>query len=202
MKVYLIRHGQTDYNLNGIVQGSGVDTSLNEEGKKQAELFYKAYGNINFDRVYTSKLLRSIQSVQKFIEKPTPWVALQELNEISWGNSDGMKISSHHHIEYLNVIKQWASGKLDVALPGGETPLEVYERQKKVKAMLDNEKNGSNILISMHGRAMRIFLCLLTQIPLKNMDNFEHDNLCLYVLERKNSDYIITVNNDRSHLMC
>ncbi|EJF08716.1 histidine phosphatase family protein, partial [Pontibacter sp. BAB1700] len=33
-KIYLIRHGQTDFNLQGIVQGSGVDASLNELGRR------------------------------------------------------------------------------------------------------------------------------------------------------------------------
>jgi len=60
-KIYLIRHGQTDYNLKGIVKGSGIDAPINENGRKQAELFYNAYQHIAFDKVYTSKLQRSKQ---------------------------------------------------------------------------------------------------------------------------------------------
>jgi len=41
--IYIIRHGETDLNRLGIVQGRGMDTSLNEKGLEQAEAFYQAY---------------------------------------------------------------------------------------------------------------------------------------------------------------
>ena len=45
-KIYLIRHGQTDFNLQGIVQGSGVDADLNDTGKAQADFFYEKYKTV------------------------------------------------------------------------------------------------------------------------------------------------------------
>ncbi|HMR56571.1 MAG TPA: histidine phosphatase family protein, partial [Cyclobacteriaceae bacterium] len=65
-KIYLIRHGQTDFNLKGIVQGSGVDSSLNDRGRAQAEAFYETYKNIAFDKIYTSALRRTRESVIGF----------------------------------------------------------------------------------------------------------------------------------------
>jgi probable phosphoglycerate mutase len=54
----------------------------------------------------------------------------------------------------------------------------------------------------MHGRAMRSFLCLLTNHPLQNMDDFKHDNVCLYVLEKTATEehYTIKIHNSKSHL--
>ena len=57
--IYIIRHGETDYNRQGIIQGSGVDSDLNETGRIQAEKFFKAYHHIPFDKVYTSELKRT-----------------------------------------------------------------------------------------------------------------------------------------------
>ncbi|MFW5879460.1 MAG: histidine phosphatase family protein, partial [bacterium] len=57
--IYLIRHGQTDYNKKGIVQGSGIDASLNDLGRQQAEAFYDAYRNMPFDKIYISDLKRT-----------------------------------------------------------------------------------------------------------------------------------------------
>ena len=48
---YFIRHGQTDLNLKGIVQGRGVDSPLNDNGFKQAQAFYDAYKDIPFDKI-------------------------------------------------------------------------------------------------------------------------------------------------------
>ena len=65
--IYLIRHGETDFNRQGVVQGSGVDSDLNELGQAQAEAFFQAYQHIPFDKVYTSALKRTHQSVKKFL---------------------------------------------------------------------------------------------------------------------------------------
>ncbi|MEO0734980.1 MAG: histidine phosphatase family protein, partial [Bacteroidota bacterium] len=43
MTVYIVRHGQTDFNLQGIVQGSGVDASLNDTGRSQGQHLYEQY---------------------------------------------------------------------------------------------------------------------------------------------------------------
>ena len=67
-KIYLIRHGQTDFNVQGIVQGSGVDSSLNAAGYEQASRFFAAYKHLPFDKVYTSTLQRTQQSVQGFLD--------------------------------------------------------------------------------------------------------------------------------------
>ncbi|MFM8834340.1 MAG: histidine phosphatase family protein, partial [Cytophagales bacterium] len=78
-KIYIIRHGQTDFNLRGIVQGSGVDSSLNDTGRAQANAFFQAYQHVDFDKIYTSKLVRTRESVQQFIGKGIPYEMLEGL---------------------------------------------------------------------------------------------------------------------------
>ena len=51
-KIYITRHGQTDFNKKGIVQGSGVDSDLNETGRLQAEAFFKKFKDHPFDKLY------------------------------------------------------------------------------------------------------------------------------------------------------
>jgi len=66
-KIYIIRHGQTDFNLQGIVQGSGVDSSLNAMGRAQAQAFFEKYQSIPFAKIYTSALKRTSETVSDFI---------------------------------------------------------------------------------------------------------------------------------------
>eukprot|EP01036_Dinobryon_divergens_P048115 gene48115-64565_t len=81
--IYITRHGETEFNRLGIIQGSGVDSELNETGHLQAQLFYNHYKDTAFDKVYTSALQRTYQSVQRFIEElRIPYEQLPELNEI------------------------------------------------------------------------------------------------------------------------
>ena len=50
-RLFLVRHGQTDFNLKGIIQGGGVDSSINEKGREQAQAFFEKYKNEDF--IYT-----------------------------------------------------------------------------------------------------------------------------------------------------
>ena len=199
-KIYLIRHGQTEYNKLGLVQGSGVDADLNELGKKQARAFYNAYKHIKFDKIYTSTLKRTHQTVLPFINEGVMWQPLEGLNEISWGNKEGKEITDKDNEQHYFMLHGRKKGELHLKPEGGESPLEVAGRQQKALEHILQHEQEETILICMHGRAMRIFLCLLTDVHIKEMDRFEHNNVSLYVLNYENGKFSIEVSNDRSHL--
>ncbi len=198
--IYIIRHGETDYNRQGIIQGSGVDSDLNETGRIQAEKFFKAYHHIPFDKVYTSELKRTVQSIEHFIENGFPHETLAEFNEICWGIFEGMVSTPESHRSYLAVLEDWKAGLLDRSIEGGESPNAMYKRQEVGLQKLLNRKDENTLLICMHGRAMRSFLCLLTGQDLSNMDQFKHSNLCLYVLEQNGVGFEIVQSNSIEHL--
>lgn len=199
-KIYLVRHGQTDFNLQGIVQGSGVDSSLNDTGRAQARAFYKIYGTVPFDKVYTSKLRRTVESVQLFINAGIPQEGCAGLNEISWGNKEGQRITPEEDQYYHWILTQWQQGQTSLRIEGGESPEEVAARQQLAIDQIMSRKDESTILICMHGRAMRILLCQLLNYPLRSMDLFEHENLCLYLLNFTGTMFRVEKYNDTSHL--
>lgn len=198
-KIYLIRHGQTDFNLKGIVQGSGVDSSLNDFGRAQAAAFYSSYKHVPFQKVYTSALKRSQQSVVSFIEDGIPHEALPSLNEISWGSREGVAITPEEDAYYHQVLRSWQEGETHLPIEGGESPEEVFNKQTKAIKKIENSEEDL-ILVCMHGRAMRILLCQLLNYPLKCMDLFEHHNLGLYLLNYTGSMYAVEEYNDTTHL--
>ena len=199
-KIYLVRHGQTDYNLKGIVQGSGVDASLNATGRAQAKAFFDAHHSISFDKIYTSKLKRSIESVDLFIREGIPHETHSGLNEISWGTKEGQAITADEDKYYHWMLEQWQHGKTNLRIEGGESPEDVAARQKAVIDLILSRPDEKTVLVCMHGRAMRIFLCQLLNYPLKSMDLFEHSNLCLYQLQFTGSMFVVEKNSDTSFL--
>ena len=200
-KVYLVRHGQTDYNLKNIVQGSGVDTDLNELGRNQASLFYETYKNVPFDKIYTSALKRSKQSVQRFIDRGIPYEALAGLNEISWGTKEGHPVTPEEDEYYHFMLDQWRMGKTYLKIEGGESPEDVVNRMKPAVDHIMGKHDERTILICMHGRAIRILLCYLLHYPLKSMDMFEHQNLGLYLLNYSGSMFTVEKYNDDTHML-
>jgi probable phosphoglycerate mutase len=198
-KIILLRHGQTDFNLRGIVQGSGVDSSLNDTGRAQAQAFYESYHNFGFDKLYTSALKRTHETVQGFISTGLSWDILADINEISWGNHEGQPITPDEDKYYHWMLQQWQSGETDLKIVGGESPDEVAVRLRKSLDIILNSPHQT-ILVCMHGRAMRVMLCLMLNYPLKSMDAFEHKNACVYELQFTGTMFHVLKHNDVSHL--
>jgi probable phosphoglycerate mutase len=198
-KIILLRHGQTDFNLRGIVQGCGVDSSLNENGQRQAVDFHLAYRDHSFDMLFTSALKRTHQTVQKFIDGGLPWQIIKDLNEISWGKHEGQPITPAEDQYYQWMLKQWQLGDTSHKIEGGESPDEVAVRlNRALKVIIDSPHH--NILVCMHGRAMRIMLCLMLHYPLKSMDRFEHQNACVYELQFTGTMFHVLQHNNVEHL--
>ena len=184
-----------------MVQGRGINSSLNDLGRKQAEYFYRAYKDIAFDKIYTSSLVRTKESVQGFIDDGIPYESLGGLDEISWGDYEGQFFDTETHQRYLDSIEEWKAGKLDATISGGESPNQVVIRQKQSMDYILSHKEEETILICCHGRAIRILICWLLNHPLEKMDMFLHQNLCLYELSYSNNTFSLVRQNDTSHLV-
>lgn len=199
-KIFLIRHGETEYNRKGVVQGSGIDSALNENGVRQADLFYEAYKDYSFDKIYTSSLQRTIQSVKNFIDRGIPHEVLPGLNEISWGKSEGIPFSPETNKIYYDIIDSWKKGQVHQKLEGGESPVEVKSRQQQAIETILKNHHEKQVLVCMHGRAMKILLAWMTGHSVAEMDLFEHINLSLYVLHYNGNGFEVHINNNTDHL--
>lgn len=202
-RIYIIRHGETDYNRRGVVQGSGVDADLNEMGLAQADAFFQAYQHVAFDNVYISALQRTLQSVQPFIHLGLPYERHAGLNEISWGVMEGKVPGNIDDAYYRDLTQSWAAGNTARAAEEGESPEQVRDQQKPVIDLILSRPDETTVLVCMHGRAMRVLLTWLLNEPLADMDQFEHSNLCLYQLDYDygTQQFTIELANDTAHLM-
>ena len=198
-QLFIVRHGETDFNRQNIVQGSGVDKEINELGRHQAQQFYEYYQQIPFQHIFTSSLIRTHQSVEAFIKKGIKHSILSELNEISWGDFEGKLQTPEQKAIYWEAVKLWNSGDLQAKIPNGESPLEMQERQKIALSQIINSEEDV-LLICMHGRAMKSFLCLMLGESLTKMEQFQHTNLCLYHLEYDGTTFKLLKANDTNHL--
>jgi len=196
MKLYIIRHAETEYNRKGIIQGSEVDSDINDVGESQANSFYEYYKNINFDKIYVSDLKRTFQTIRRFTKNGLSYEKLKEFNEISWGINQG---KSDDLEDYARLIDTWLAGNLDNKFEEGESPNEMSVRLVKgFNKVLDDDHD--TVLLCIHGRALRILLSKIIDNDLTKMDKYVHSNTGLYILEYKNGKYEILGSNLRDHL--
>jgi probable phosphoglycerate mutase len=198
--LYIVRHGQTDLNKQGIVQGRGRDTDLNEEGRQQVQLFYSAYKHVPFDKIYISELKRTQQSIQPFIDQGLPFQKLSGLDELAWGVLEGEPSTPENKTLFMHLLRDWLDGKLDSKFKGGESPNEVKARQLEALQTIMSHPEEKTVLICMHGRALRLFLCVLLNKLLTEMETFPHQNLVLYKVTWDGEKYEIVDFNNAQHL--
>lgn len=132
--LYLIRHGQTDWNIEGRYQGQ-ADPPLNQRGIKQANELWEELKDENLDLVYTSPLLRAKQTAVILTDRLS--IPLKEdprLMEIHQGNWQ-TKLRSEIQASYPDVFKAWETNPWEVTPPGGENLSQVQDR---VKASVDD----------------------------------------------------------------
>lgn len=198
-EIYLVRHGETDYNLKRIIQGRGVDSSINETGREQAQAFFEFHRNIPFNQLFTSTLKRTQQTMQPFIDAGYKHQAFHQLDEINWGVHEGRTGDTHLSDEYLDITGKWRSGELHHSIPEGESPLELQLRQRDFIENILPQYTGK-ILICSHGRAMRSLICTMLNEPLSKMDEFPHTNLSLYKLIYSAGAFQMELFNFTGHL--
>ena len=196
MKLYIIRHAETEYNKNGVIQGSEVDSDINDVGESQSNLFFEYYKDINFDKIYVSDLKRTFQTIRRFTENGLSYEKLKEFNEISWGINQG---KSDDLEDYARLIDTWLAGNLDNKFEEGESPKEMSVRLVKGFNKVLNDDQDT-VLLCIHGRALRILLSKIIDNDLTKMDKYVHSNTGLYILEYKNGKYEILGSNLRNHL--
>ncbi len=200
MTVYIVRHGQTEFNLQGIVQGSGVDASLNDTGREQGRYLYEQYQEVPFEAVLTSALKRTWETVSPFIELGIPWEKHPAINEMSWGDHEGKKGTPESIEEYQRIKDGWGLGEIDGRIGGGESAREMGER---LQTFIDHlpAREEKLILICSHGRAMCGLVSLMMGLPIDRMNELRHSNTGLWrATLQEDGTWDFDLTNDRSHL--
>ena len=175
-QIFTIRHGETDNNKAHIMQGRGLDASINELGRLQAEAIREALEPFPIDKIVASSLVRTHETVQPLAdERKLSIEKYAELDELDFGEFEG-KVFMDYEDEIMALHDQWVSGKVDVSPEGGESPQQAFDRANaKVMEVIENSEE-ENIVFMIHGRLTRILLSVWLGYGLPNMHKIEHQN--------------------------
>ena len=199
MKIYLIRHGQTDWNVAGKIQGK-TDIPLNETGRRQAACLAKGMEHRPVAQIFSSDLIRARETARAIGESQHVEVeTLSGLEEIGFGKWEGMTL------EQIQVIfpaeyEKWCENPVTVAPPGGESLSQIKERCRKVMEEILKMAKGDFAIVS-HGA----MLAYVVEYLMRNDPNDQeiivgNASITTIQYEPENETAVLIQANDQEHL--
>lgn len=164
---YFIRHGRTEWNEQGLMQGHG-DSPLTEQGVQGAQKTGVALQNVPFVAAYSSCLKRTIDTASHIIgERDIPLFQHRGLNEHYFGRWEGVNVETLRPLpEFKQMINDPANYKAESN--GGETYEQLGTRVLAALHDIIKVHNEGNILVVSHGHSLRLLLALLNGATWQN----------------------------------
>jgi len=199
-RLFIVRHGETEYNKKGMMQGRGIDAPLNDTGHQQAKIISDILEPEKPEMIVSSGMIRAIETARPLSEKTSqPTHTFSELDEMDFGDLEGQK-SSNIQKELKELHNAWAKGDVHISIPGGESPVEVFERADgRIRSLLDEGDEQTKVFY-LHGRLIRILLSNWLGYGLKNMHKIEHQNGAINHILKNHVDYEVVYLNKTDHL--
>lgn len=160
LNIIIVRHGQTDWNREGRIQG-GTDNPLNATGREQAAAMGRLLAEMRIDAVYTSSHQRARQTAA-VLEGRAPIVAMDELRERFFGRFEGATDKDPA------IVAEWNKRRFtwDDTMEGGES-LESQSRRaaQALEKIRERHKDGGTIVIVGHGGINPVLVSHLIGVP-------------------------------------
>jgi len=198
--LFIARHGETEFNRKGMLQGRGIDAPLNKTGQMQAEQLAGYLINYDQGSILSSTLTRAWQTASYYEKLANRKVQkVKDLDEMDFGDYEGVSMNEILH-ELNNLQNRWKKGDVSLRVPGGESPADVFDRADAAARSYLKETNSKTVMMFVHGRLIRILLSEWLGYGLQNMDEIEHRNGGVNHLIFKNGSFEPVYLNKTNHL--
>lgn len=171
-KVFLIRHGETDFNQEHRLQGT-MAVSLNNNGRLQAKALGLYLKHHPIDALFSSPLTRARQTAD-FIGQALNLAVHDEprLGEIAFGDKFEGLTFPEIQAKYPDEYRMWKSGDMSYIVPNGESRRSVQQRMTDAWEDLTSNTDYETIAFVSHGSALKIFLrSMFHYLPTSKINN-------------------------------
>ncbi len=203
-RVILVRHGETDWNLEGRFQGQ-IDIPLNNNGKTQALAAGSFLSGLNLTRAFSSSMKRPLQTAEAILQQHNGLkVELKEdLIEINHGLWEG-KLESEIKEQWPESLKTWKNHPEQVQMPEGESIQQVWDRSINCwRKICEQLKVEDTALVVAHDAVNKTILCHLLGLSPKEIWMIKQGNGGITVIDTlgdPSQPDIVTCLNLTSHL--
>ena len=196
---YIVRHGQTNWNILGKTQGHG-NSDLTPKGENQALELSKAIKEYPIDYIYSSDLGRAIQTAQIIGNEIGVDVnETESLREMGFGDWEGLLIDEIKK-NHAKTYETWRNQPHLADIPNGETLHIIKDRVDAFIKELNEKYDNKHILLVSHSVTVRVMLLSFLNSGVENIYRIKQDNTALNVVECRDYGPVVIKMNDTSHI--
>ena len=199
---YLVRHGETEWNRTGRMQGH-INVPLSGVGRRQATLLAAQLGDVRFDAIYSSDLDRAHETARLVAGDRNVAVETDpDLREFSYGEWEGLTLTEVETTYPGDLAKRIeAGGNLGFTAPGGESTAKVLARVRRwwMRASQCHDSQD-HVLVVAHGGSIRALRVCLLDLAATDFWSIQVDCTGLAIVSDHAGGRVLDSWNDTSHL--
>ena len=196
MRLYIIRHGETEWNVLRRFQGRS-DIPLNDEGRRLARITAEALSEVPFARIYTSPLKRAYETAMIIKgDRDIPVIEEPRIIEIGFGEYEGLCCGKEHYNipdpDFMNFFHKPEAYKPPRGAEGIDE-LKARTADFLQEIVYNKDMEHDTVLVSTHGAALRGLLSNISQVGIEDFwGSGVHKNCAVTIVEVKNGRMVIT----------
>jgi probable phosphoglycerate mutase len=196
-RLFLVRHGETASNAQGLWQGKHGDDPLNERGRAQSLAAAEALSDSSARAIYASDLRRAVETAEIIGARLNLPVKIHAgLREYGFGDLEGAT-TSEGLAQWKELLAQWRTDP-SAKPPGGESALEFTMRVGAALQEIMQQHEGEEVIVVAHGGSLSVALAVLVGEP-NNWRDYQMTN-CGISIVSSDPDRRILVFDDTAHL--
>jgi broad specificity phosphatase PhoE len=198
-RIYLVRHGTTEWNREEIFRGR-VDCALNETGRFEAQAVAAYLRGVEIEKIYTSPLSRAAETARAIAaDRGSQIIPDPAFIDLDFGEWQGLPLKVVRE-KFPDLYRTWRERPQDVTFPGGESLVQVRARAWEGLLRVVRDDPEKTVLIVSHRVITKVLICASLSLDDSHFWQIKQDTTAINCLEYARGQFVAALINDTCHL--